>query len=251
VRIHKCHVVAKKIRPVDKALASLDSFGARYDSSSMGRFMTPDWSRFASASVPYADFGDPQALNLYSYVRNNSASFVDPDGHNCDPDTSFTDDQGTLHIVAGQCRSAFSFAVVGFFGGHHFIPRQIFGKWDPASYARQLAEKFTSGPLVDKSKNFNDALHRAYNSQTAKIIENYLEKNGKSAEQLTKEDFKEIAEEIKAAGGAIEEFSNRLASDASSELRDIDEGLQNAVNFVEDNGNQIIEACEGGAPCLP
>jgi RHS repeat-associated protein len=229
----------------------LENFGARYDSSSMGRFMTPDWSRFASASVPYADFGDPQTLNLYSYVRNNSTSFVDRDGHNCDPDTSFTDDQGKLHIIAGQCHSDFAFAVVGFFGGHHFIPRQVFRQWDPASYARQLAEKFTSGPLADKSKNFNDTLHRAYNAQTAKIIENYLEKTGKNAEELTKEDFKEIVQEMKAAGGAIEEFSGRLESDVSSELRDIDEGLQAAVNFVEDTGGQIIEACEGGAPCLP
>jgi RHS repeat-associated protein len=62
------------------AESGLDYFGARYYGSSMGRFMSPDWSGGASA-VPYADFSDPQSLNLYSYVRNNPLSRADPDGH--------------------------------------------------------------------------------------------------------------------------------------------------------------------------
>src|SRR5712664_100264 len=45
----------------------LDNFGARYDSSSMGRFMTPDWSA-KPQGVPYAVLDDPQSLNLYAYV---------------------------------------------------------------------------------------------------------------------------------------------------------------------------------------
>lgn len=60
----------------------LDNFGARFDSSSLGRFMSPDWVANA-ASVPYADFGNPQSLNLYSYVKNNPINASDPDGH-CD-----------------------------------------------------------------------------------------------------------------------------------------------------------------------
>jgi hypothetical protein len=31
--------------------------------------------------VPYADFGDPQTLNLYQFVGGNPASKADPDGH--------------------------------------------------------------------------------------------------------------------------------------------------------------------------
>jgi hypothetical protein len=31
--------------------------------------------------VPYAKFGDPQSLNLYSYVYNNPLGGIDPDGH--------------------------------------------------------------------------------------------------------------------------------------------------------------------------
>jgi RHS repeat-associated protein len=58
----------------------LDYFGARYYSSSLGRFMTPDWAAKAVA-VPYADYGNPQSLNLYSYVKNNPTTLVDDDGH--------------------------------------------------------------------------------------------------------------------------------------------------------------------------
>ena len=60
--------------------SGLDNFGARYNSSWMGRFMTPDWSETPQA-VPYADFSDPQTLNLYSYTRNNPLTWTDPDGH--------------------------------------------------------------------------------------------------------------------------------------------------------------------------
>jgi len=57
-----------------------DYFGARYYGSSMGRFMSPDWSAKAEP-VPYAKLDDPQTLNLYSYVGNNPLSKADADGH--------------------------------------------------------------------------------------------------------------------------------------------------------------------------
>jgi RHS repeat-associated protein len=62
------------------AESGLDYFEARYLTSDLGRFMTPDWAA-KPAAVPYADFGDPQSLNIYSYVRNNPLSRVDADGH--------------------------------------------------------------------------------------------------------------------------------------------------------------------------
>jgi RHS repeat-associated protein len=58
----------------------LDYFGARFNSSNLGRFMTPDWSA-EEEPVPYAKLDDPQTLNLYGYVRNNPLSSTDPSGH--------------------------------------------------------------------------------------------------------------------------------------------------------------------------
>lgn len=62
------------------AETGLDYFGARYYSSNFGRFMTPDWAA-APTDVPYAQFGDPQSLNLYGYVNNNPNTGIDGDGH--------------------------------------------------------------------------------------------------------------------------------------------------------------------------
>ncbi len=58
----------------------LDYFGARYYGNALGRFLTPDWAAKAAA-VPYAEFADPQSLNLYTYVRNVPTSRFDADGH--------------------------------------------------------------------------------------------------------------------------------------------------------------------------
>jgi RHS repeat-associated protein len=62
-----------------------DYFDARYYASSVGRFMSPDWSA-QEEPVPYAKLDDPQSLNLYDYMRNNPLGGVDPDGHCCESD---------------------------------------------------------------------------------------------------------------------------------------------------------------------
>lgn len=71
----------------------LDFAQARYYSSSLGRFMSPDEfaggpvelyffaSNAASNPTFYADIYDPQSLNKYQYCFNNPLSYVDPDGH--------------------------------------------------------------------------------------------------------------------------------------------------------------------------
>src|SRR5271167_2921199 len=69
------------------AESGLDYFGARYYASSMGRWMSPDWSA-KEDPVPYAKLDDPQSLNLYGYVLNNPLAKADLDGHGCPPDCS-------------------------------------------------------------------------------------------------------------------------------------------------------------------
>jgi RHS repeat-associated protein len=61
---------------------NLDYFGARYYSNGLGRWVSADWSA-TPVAVPYADFGDPQSLNLYGYVRGLPTTRADADGH-CD-----------------------------------------------------------------------------------------------------------------------------------------------------------------------
>ena len=57
-----------------------DYFNARYYSTSAGRFLSPDWNSDPD-TVPYADYTDPQTLNLYSYGGNNPLINTDVDGH--------------------------------------------------------------------------------------------------------------------------------------------------------------------------
>ena len=59
---------------------NLDYFGARYYNSTIARWMSPDWDA-KPVTVPYAQFGNPQSLNLYGFVTDNPVSRQDGDGH--------------------------------------------------------------------------------------------------------------------------------------------------------------------------
>jgi len=66
--ISRLHFTGK----LDDTESGLDYFGARYYSSSLGRFMTPD---------PLGgDLTNPQSLNRYAYAWNNPVTFTDPTG---------------------------------------------------------------------------------------------------------------------------------------------------------------------------
>jgi RHS repeat-associated protein len=90
--------------------SGLDNFDARYYSSSMARFMSPDWAA-KPTDVPYANFDNPQSLNLYSYAENNPTTTDDPDGHDGSP----------LDILIGFAQSLFNNTVVPASGAIHAV----------------------------------------------------------------------------------------------------------------------------------
>ena len=74
----------------------LDYFGARYYSSNLGRFLSPDEftggpmdlygpNPTVAGPLPYADITNPQSLTKYSYTYNNPLRYIDNDGHDIDP----------------------------------------------------------------------------------------------------------------------------------------------------------------------
>jgi RHS repeat-associated protein len=87
VRPYWCHFTGKE----RDSETGLDYFGARYNASSIGRFMTPD-PLMASAHA-----SDPQTWNRYAYTFNNPLRYVDPDGMQV-PDTCASDPKCTITV---------------------------------------------------------------------------------------------------------------------------------------------------------
>jgi len=101
----------------------LDFFGARYYSSGVGRWMSPDWAE-KPEDVPYAKMDDPQSLNLYGYVGNNPLSKADADGHWPGWDST------TGQIIVGLGKAIYNNTVVPASAllhgsGHMMSPNQI------------------------------------------------------------------------------------------------------------------------------
>jgi RHS repeat-associated protein len=76
--------------------SGLDNFGARYNSSSMGRFTSPD--PLLNSRRP----GNPQTWNRYAYALNNPLSIIDPTGlydlvNNCATDDKKCNKQFNQH----------------------------------------------------------------------------------------------------------------------------------------------------------
>jgi RHS repeat-associated protein len=97
----------------------LDNFGARFNSSTMGRFMSADpvW-------VTGPRMVDPQRFNLYAYVRNNPLTLTDPSGmdiviRTCSESATITEcfreildglkkkDRSHVHLVQGDGKNGF------------------------------------------------------------------------------------------------------------------------------------------------
>jgi len=136
--------------------SGLDNFGARYDSSSMGRFMSVDWAA-SPASVPYADFTDPQSLNLYSYGRNRPLAYIDRDGH-----CIFGLD--TIYCVAAGVAAAIALTAYAY---HHFTKTTDKGD-DQARKARTAHQESTDATIRGdaqtadkKDEEYNDAAKAA------------------------------------------------------------------------------------------
>jgi RHS repeat-associated protein len=79
VVIDHCPNVAQHYKFTGKERDSesgLDNFGVRYNSSSLGRFMTPD-----PKMISHQRMLDPQQWDMYQYGRNNPITMIDPDGN--------------------------------------------------------------------------------------------------------------------------------------------------------------------------
>jgi len=127
------------------AESGLDNFGARYNASSLGRFMTPDWSA-RPITVPYAVFGDPQSLNLYGFVRNDPVSSVDADGHfqlHIGESEQCSVNNRCAHNGSHDGPSSLLAAMLSSMGGIHFNDVMDSDTYSPFEYAVQYTGQNT------------------------------------------------------------------------------------------------------------
>ncbi|MEO6924841.1 MAG: RHS repeat-associated core domain-containing protein, partial [Bryocella sp.] len=86
--------------------SGLDYFGARYYASSLGRFMSPDYSPTDDGppdAIPFGSISSPQSMNGYSYVGNNPLEGTDPDGHDCVVQSRIDDNHESVSVSSGTC----------------------------------------------------------------------------------------------------------------------------------------------------
>ena len=122
--------------------SNLDNFGARFMTSSMGRFMSPDPAGTVAAKPAF-----PQSWNLYSYALNNPVNLADPTGLWCVwEDGTHDDDPKDGGATSDQCNDQ---------GGHWDQSDTLYGIWtDNDGNVTHLSSKFgdfsvTQGTLND------------------------------------------------------------------------------------------------------
>ncbi len=168
----------------------LDYFWARNYHPPIGRFLSVD------PGMRDAQLRSPESWNAFGYVRNNPLRWIDPtgmftyndDGNDGDP----TEDEDICESepFAPECGInedddddddgdaddddyIDDNALLAILGGHHFLPRQIFGpiqQSNPELY--RLFNRWVSGPLQQPHRY--DRLHRLYNARVTAIVENFL-----------------------------------------------------------------------------
>ena len=242
--------------------STLDNFGARYLSSTMGRFMTPDWAA-RPTTVPYAEFGDPQSLNLYTYVRNDPVTDADADGHMCivspqdggdvcnaiggggtgDTKTDGTKDQKPCKYSACVTAQIPDVPMMAIAFGHHGLPRSLF-RFLPRGAARTWLERWVTGPL--DGPHFFDKAHRLYNKEVEDLLELDTEE-GK--EEVARDVIKAAQKILDSDNPAIKGFLDNMSTSNGMTGR---QALQQALEGDGEAAGQFVmgamgEVVEGAA----
>ena len=101
---------------------------------------------------------------------------------------------------------------VGFAWGHHGLP--LWSKLFGIQMLTSFFSRWRTGPLSNPNTNLYDQLHRQYNKEVEKLIEDYLKKVGKSEiKELSKEEIRQLAEKIASSESpGIRAFFQRLGA---------------------------------------
>jgi RHS repeat-associated protein len=237
---------------------NIENFGARYDSSSMGRFMSPDWSRDQD-SVPYAEFENPQTLNLYAFVQDNPTSQVDDSGHHevCQTTSWINSTTGAynFNLSCHDVPDNVYFSSLLGLGGHHFVDQALIrakGAWD--SLSGQFFRRWVTGPLKDSSvhRGFSTP-HRLNSAQIKQIIEKVEQETGRDMKDWTKAEIEKAVGDVRSAEGDVKDFLDKIEAEVPSAQTirdDISTTMGEAESAIGGVVQEIEETCaENGPNC--
>jgi RHS repeat-associated protein len=228
-----------------------DYFGARFYTSVSGRFLSPDWSPDPD-STPYAEFENPQTLNLYSYLNNNPLGSVDADGHSHRECVTITiGESSSTHCAWLPDWNDLPILMGGVATGHHYVPQAIWKNLDKASQQWKALNKITTRALKNpRLSNSYDQLHRGVSKQVRELVEDLEKDLGKPLKDFDKEDFEELGRRLAKAGGDVEKFNARLANYEPQARNMADafmESLEEVFPAAEKTAEVTGEAAEGAA----
>jgi RHS repeat-associated protein len=150
--------------------SGLDNFGARYNSSQYGRFMSPD-------STAYSGLKNPQSWNLYAYTLNNPLRYVDPTGHTVECKTKAADCLSAAQAAVGKnaagqlsTKTTQSFWQKIFGGSTTTL--QINGSEADFRGASGNASKLAD--LIDSKTNFGVSIQHTGDPQYSSVINSIL-----------------------------------------------------------------------------
>jgi RHS repeat-associated protein len=191
--------------------SGLDYFGARYYSNGLGRFITPDWASKATA-VPYAEFSDPQTLNLYAYVRNVPSTKVDADGH-CELICVSVIAAGVASGIAALART-------------YYHAKEFNAKKEGLKAEKDLLSKIVEHPNSKAAQNVNiDALAQS-------ISKHDVELYGKGAELAS--DLVGLVDKAKIGAKGSESETEKAAGEAVSQSVEFTNKAMEAQQKVDD-----------------
>ena len=182
--------------------SGLDDFGARYYSSAMARFTSPD--PLLNSGRPW----DPQSWNRYSYVRNNPLARIDP--------TGLYDLNNTCAGGDKKCNKQFNQHAKDLKNGLSNLQNQLKNVKDPAQKARLEASLKALGTEGDHN-GVNVAFGATRGGGAGETEGVYNQQTGKETYNVTLDPSKLSSQNDYAIAGAhegthVDDISSYLAN---------------------------------------
>ncbi len=222
--------------------SGLENFGARFDSSNLGRFMTPDWSA-VPVDVPYAQMANPQSLNLYAYVMNSPVTSADLDGHEDDNrsqritqcNAKAEGEKANARATKPKPASLWAILTGSVAAGMARIsPAAARKMWEAANPGQKV-------PFDTVRGRFQDMAHIVARADGGKDVAENLkpQEHGEHiAEHMANGDFSRWASQAK---DTVKSAAQELKSGLEENGKILEEGFKDTAGAVKEGAQEVVE----------